>query len=112
AFMQQIFAAKIKGGAEKISAGDGFAISEVLDSKPPSTPTFEQARAQVEQQFKSERVNELLGKKTQELSDRAHSLKSLKAAAKEVGATVRTSDLVSSSGQVPDLGPMSGPASV
>ena len=111
-FMQQLFGAKVKGTAEKINLGEGFAIAEVLDAKPSSTPTFAQARAQVEQQFKSERANEMLGKKTKELSDRARSLKNLKAAAKEVGATVKTSDLVSSSSQVPDLGSMSGPASV
>ena len=37
---------------------------------------------------------------------------SLKAAAKEVGATVKTSELVSPSSQVPDIGSMSGAGAV
>jgi peptidyl-prolyl cis-trans isomerase D len=36
----------------------------------------------------------------------------LKKAAKELGAAMKTSDLVSPDGQVPDIGPMSGAASV
>ena len=40
----------------------------------------------------------MLAQKTQELSDRAHSEHDLKKAAKEVGATVKTSDLVDPDG--------------
>jgi peptidyl-prolyl cis-trans isomerase D len=54
----------------------------------------------------------MLAKKTEELSDRARSTKDLKRAAKEVGGTMKTSELVSPSGQVPDLGSMTGPAAV
>jgi peptidyl-prolyl cis-trans isomerase D len=46
------------------------------------------------------------------LADRAHSLNNLKAAAKEFGATVKTSELVTPASQIADLGSMSGPASV
>ena len=80
--------------------------------KPPSTPTFDEIRTQVEQQFKNEQANVLLSQKTQELSDRAKSEHDLKKAAKELGATVKTSDFVLPDGQVPDLGNMSGPAAV
>ena len=54
----------------------------------------------------------MLAQKTQELSDRAHSEHDLAKAAKEVGATVKTSDLVDKTSQVPDIGAMSGAASV
>jgi peptidyl-prolyl cis-trans isomerase D len=53
----------------------------------------------------------MLVQKVQELADRAHAEHDLKKAAKEIGATVKSSDLVSPSGQVPDIGAMSGPAS-
>jgi peptidyl-prolyl cis-trans isomerase D len=36
----------------------------------------------------------------------------LRKAAKELGATVKTSDLVSTTGQVPDIGSLTGPAAV
>ncbi|PYX93810.1 MAG: hypothetical protein DMG71_14095 [Acidobacteria bacterium] len=54
----------------------------------------------------------LLRQKTQELSDRAKAAHDLKKAAKEVSAVVKTSDFVSPDGQVPDVGSMSGAASV
>ncbi|HTO44144.1 MAG TPA: peptidyl-prolyl cis-trans isomerase, partial [Burkholderiales bacterium] len=49
-------------------------------------------------------------KKTQELSDRARASHDLKKAAQELGAAVKTSELVTRSGQVPDIGAMSGQA--
>jgi peptidyl-prolyl cis-trans isomerase D len=54
----------------------------------------------------------VLAQKTQELSDRAKSGHDLKKAAKELGATMKTSDFVLPDAQVPDVGAMSGPASV
>ena len=54
----------------------------------------------------------MLAQKTQELSDRAHAEHDLEKAAKEVGATVKTSDLVDRTAQVPDIGAMTGAASV
>jgi peptidyl-prolyl cis-trans isomerase D len=66
----------------------------------------------VETEFKNERSNQVLTQKTQELSDRAKSGHDLKKAAKELGATMKTSDFVLPDAQVPDVGAMSGPASV
>jgi peptidyl-prolyl cis-trans isomerase D len=89
---------------------EGFAIYEVMAVKPPSTPTFEEARSRVEQEFKDQRASSLLAQKTQELSDRAKADHDLKKAAKEVGAAYKTSDFVAPDGQVPDIGSMTGPA--
>jgi len=107
-----LFAAK-KGDAPALTQhAQGFAIYQVTEIEPPQTPTFEQAKAKLEDQFKAQRAQQLLGQKMQELADRAHSEHDLKKAAKEVGATVRTSDLVNATAQVPDVGAMSGPANV
>ncbi len=113
-FMQELFNLKPKAQPEKIALGQGYAVAEITDAKPASklSPTLEEARTRVEQQFRNERATAMLNAKTQELADRARSLNNLKAAAKELGATVKTSELVSPSGQVADLGAMSGPASV
>jgi peptidyl-prolyl cis-trans isomerase D len=51
-----------------------------------------------------------LGQKTQELADKAHASHNLREAAKAVGATVKTSDLIAQDGQVPDLGEVSSTA--
>jgi len=111
-FMDAVFGAAEKSAPELASTSQGFAVFQLLEVKPPSTPTFDEIRTQVEQQFKSERANVLLSQKTQELSDRAKSEHDLKKAAKELGATVKTSDYVLPDGQVPDLGSMTGEASV
>jgi peptidyl-prolyl cis-trans isomerase D len=87
-------------------------VYQLLGIKPASTPTFEEIRSRVEEEFKNERSNILLSQKIQELSDRAKAEHDLKRAAKELGATLKTSELVLPDGQVPDVGSMSGQASV
>jgi peptidyl-prolyl cis-trans isomerase D len=111
-FMDAVFSEREKAPPAEAPLPQGFAIFEVLASKPPSTPTFEEIRSRVENEFKNERSTALLTQKTQELADRAKAGHNLKKAAKELGATVKTSDLVLPDGQVPDLGAMSGAASV
>jgi peptidyl-prolyl cis-trans isomerase D len=110
--MDAVFSEREKAPPSEAPLPQGFAIFEVLASKPPSTPTFEEIRSRVENEFKNERSTSLLTQKTQELADRAKAGHNLKKAAKELGATVKTSDLVLPDGQVPDLGAMSGAASV
>jgi peptidyl-prolyl cis-trans isomerase D len=94
------------------SASTGLVVFQLVGIKPPSTPTFEEIRARVEQEFKNERSSALLAQKIQELSDRAKAEHDLKRAAKELGAEVKTSDYVLPDGQVPDVGSMAGQASV
>ena len=101
-----LFAAKKNDPAGTAQTSQGYAIYQVTDIEPPQTPTFEQIKAQVEQQFKDQRAQVLLAQKTQELSDRAHADHDLKKAAKDLGATLKTSDLVDANAQVPELGPM------
>ncbi len=83
---------------------------QVVDVEPPQTPTFDQIKAKVEDEFKTQRAQQMLAQRTQELADRAHSGHDLKKAAQELGATVKTSDLVGPTSQVPDLGALTGAA--
>jgi peptidyl-prolyl cis-trans isomerase D len=94
------------------ATSQGFAVYQLVAVKPAATPTFEEIRSKVEEEFKNERANILLTQKTQELSDRAKAEHDLKRAAKELGATVKTSDFVLPDAQVPEIGSLSGPASV
>jgi peptidyl-prolyl cis-trans isomerase D len=94
------------------SATTGLVVFQLLGIKPTSTPTFEEAHSRVEEEFKNERSGTLLAQKAQELSDRAKAEHDLKRAAKELGATVKTSDFVLPDAQVPDVGSMSGQAAV
>jgi len=109
--MQSVFNETEKAPAEEIQVPQGYVIFELLSIKAPATLTFEEARATVETQFKSERASLLLQQKTQELADRAKAEHDLKKAARELGATMKTSELVLPDGQVPDVGSLSGAAS-
>ncbi|MGB8060652.1 MAG: peptidyl-prolyl cis-trans isomerase [Candidatus Sulfotelmatobacter sp.] len=111
-FMDAVFSAEEKSPPDVASTSEGIAVFQLLAVKPPATPTFEEIRSRVEDEFKNERSNILLTQKVQELSDRAKAEHDLKRAAKELGATMKTSDLVLPDGQVPDVGSMSGQASV
>jgi peptidyl-prolyl cis-trans isomerase D len=111
-FTEAVFSAKEKATADLVQLPQGYAIYEVDSVKPPQTPTFDDIRGRVETEFKNQRVATLLTQKTQELSDRAKASHDLKKAAKELGATMKTSDLVLPDGQVPDIGSMTGGGSV
>ena len=111
-FMSAVFGQTANAPPEEVGLHSGYAIYQVTAVKPPATPTFDEIRSQVEQQFKNERASQDLTQKTQELSDRAKSEHDLKKAAKELGAEYKTSDFVLPDGQVPDIGSMTGPAAV
>jgi peptidyl-prolyl cis-trans isomerase D len=111
-FMDAVFAAAEKSPPDESASSQGIVVYQLLGIKPASTPTFEEIRSRVEEEFKNERSNILLSQKIQELSDRAKAEHDLKRAAKELGATLKTSELVLPDGQVPDVGSMSGQASV
>jgi peptidyl-prolyl cis-trans isomerase D len=111
-FTEAVFSAAEKSPPDQVQVAQGFAIFELVAIKPPATPTFEEIRSRVETEFKNERAGILLSQKTHELADRAKASHDLKKAAKELGATMKTSDFVLPDGQVPDIGPMSGAASV
>jgi peptidyl-prolyl cis-trans isomerase D len=111
-FTEAVFTAAEKSPPDQVQVPQGFVIFELEAIKPPGTPAFEEIHSRVETEFKNERAATLLTQKTQELSDRAKADHDLKKAAKELGATMKTSDFVLPDGQVPDIGSMSGAASV
>ena len=102
--MNAVFTAQVKNPPDMVHVPEGYVIYQVADSKPPSTPTFEEIKAKVEQDYKNQQVTNLMSKKTQELSEKAHSEHDLKKAAKEVGAEMKSSDMVGPTAQVPDIG--------
>jgi peptidyl-prolyl cis-trans isomerase D len=111
-FMDTVFNEQEKAPPDVAQVPQGYVVFALLSVRPPATPTFEEIRSRLENEFKNERAGVLLQQKTQELSDRAKVEHDLKKAAKELGASVKTSDFVLPDGQVPDLGAMSGAASV
>jgi peptidyl-prolyl cis-trans isomerase D len=98
------FTAKLNGEPQPASDGEGYAIFQVTGITPAHAPAFADWKSKVATDYADERLPQLLAQKTKELADKAKADHDLAKAAKEVGATVKTSDLVGDSGQVPDFG--------
>jgi peptidyl-prolyl cis-trans isomerase D len=111
-FMAALFAAKKNDAPATATTPAGYVVYQVTEIQPPQTPSFEQVKDKLEEQFKSQRAQALLAQKTQQLSDRAHADHDLDKAAKEAGATVKTSELVDRNAQLPEVGAMNGQAAV
>jgi peptidyl-prolyl cis-trans isomerase D len=111
--MNAIFEAPANSKVPQAERGpQQLVVFQVTRIDPPKTPTLDEIKDRVTNEFKSEKANELMRKKVQELADRAHATHDLAKAAKEVGATLKTSELVGRTSQVPEIGSMNGPASV
>jgi peptidyl-prolyl cis-trans isomerase D len=102
--MTKAFTLKPNADPAFAPTGEGYAIFQVVGVTPPHAPSFADWKDKVATDFAEERLPQLLSQKTKELADKAHASGDLAKAAKEVGATVKTSDLVGDSGQVPDFG--------
>ncbi|HWX55772.1 MAG TPA: peptidyl-prolyl cis-trans isomerase [Verrucomicrobiae bacterium] len=106
--MRAVFSAAEKSGPQLTPFAQGYAVFEVTKIEPPRMPSLDEVRDAVTNDFKAERARALLQQKVEQLKDRAHAEHDLRKAAKEVGATVKTSDLVDRNATVPDIGPMGG----
>lgn len=84
--------------------GEGYAIFQVTGIAAAHAPSFADWKSHVLDDYREEKLPVLLSQKTRELADKAKAENDLAKAAKEAGATVKTSDLVGETGQVPDLG--------
>jgi peptidyl-prolyl cis-trans isomerase D len=94
-----------KGAAPQIATtGDGFAVFQVEDVQAAHAPEFTAYRDHILADYRTQQIPVLLSQKTTELADKAHAENDLAKAAKELGATIKTSDLVGRDAQVPDIG--------
>jgi peptidyl-prolyl cis-trans isomerase D len=110
--MTAAFAAS-KGAAPAVaSTGEGYAVFQVPDVKPAHSPDFADYKPHILDDYRQDKTPALLNAQLIKLADRAKSLGDLKKAAAEMNVPVKTSDMVGKDGQVPDLGAMSGAASV
>ena len=89
---------------EYAPVGEGDAIFQVTSVTAAHAPAFADWKSHILEDYRQEQLPTLLTQKTKELSEKAKDMNDLAKAAKAVGATVKTSDLLSSTGQVPDIG--------
>jgi peptidyl-prolyl cis-trans isomerase D len=102
--LTQAFTAKPGGAPQVTGTGEGFAVFQVVDVKPAHAPNFDEYRSHLVDDFREQQLPQLLARKTNELADKAHAENNLAKAAEEVGATVKSSELVARTAQVPDIG--------
>ena len=110
--LNQAFSASKGAAPATASTGDGFAIFQVLDVKPAHAPDFAEYKSHILDDYRNDRAPRLVQDQLRKLDDRAKVLNDLKKAAAELKIPVKSSDLVGQDGQVPDLGSMTGGASV
>ena len=89
---------------QSASTGEGYAVFQVTGIAAAHAPNFVEYKSKIADDYREQQLPSLLTQKTAELAAKAKSLTDLAKAAKEAGATVKTSDLVSETGQVPDFG--------
>ena len=104
------FSAKQGAAPQVASTGDGYAVFQVEDVHAAHAPSFDEYKSHVVDDFRDQQLPQLLTRKTNELADKAKAENDLAKAAKEVGATVKSSDLVGRDAQVPDIGQLASTA--
>ncbi len=110
--LTQAFGAAKGAAPATVSTGDGFAVFQVEDVKPAHSPDFATYKSHILDDYREQKVPQLLNAELKKLDDRAKVLNDLPKAAAEMKVPVKTSDLVGKDAQVPDLGAMSGPGAV
>ena len=111
--VEAAFAGKKGDGPRVAPLGQGAdAVYQTVDVQPAHTPTFAEWKGHVLEDYKAEQIPGLLQARLTKLADRAHQLNDLKKAAAELNIPVKTSDLVDRTGNVPEVGQLTGPASV
>lgn len=112
ALLAGAFAADKGAAPAQASVGDGYAMFTVVDVKAARAPQFAEYKSHILDDYRTQKAPALLEQQTDKLDDRAKVLNDLKKAAAEMKVPFKSSDFVGQDGQVPDIGAMSGPASV
>jgi len=108
--LAQAFAAKKGEAPQTASTGEGYAVFQVTDIQAAHAPTFADWKSHIVDDYREQQLPQLLATKINELAMKAKSENDLTKAAKEVGATVKSSDLVGRDSQVPDIGSLASAA--
>jgi len=103
--LSKAFAMKQGDPPQSAPTGEGgYAIFQVTGVAPAHAPVFADWKPHVLDDYREEQTPVLLRQKTKDLAGKAKAMNDLAKAAKAEGAAIKTSDLVSNTGQVPDFG--------
>ena len=112
ALLSKAFASAKGAAPESVATGDGFAVFQVQDIKAAHAPDFDSYKQHIADDYREQQVPQLMSEQLAKVDARAKATNDLRKAAAEANLPVKTSDLVGHDGQVPDLGALSGAASV
>jgi peptidyl-prolyl cis-trans isomerase D len=112
ALLNAAFGAAKGAAPEVVSTGEGYAVFQVVDVQAAHAPNFADYKPTLLSDYRAQKTPELLNAELIKLADRAKVLNDLHKAAAEMKFEVKSSDLVGRDAQVPDVGAMSGAASV
>jgi peptidyl-prolyl cis-trans isomerase D len=112
AMLTQAFTVAKGGPPTSVSTGDGYAVFQVVDTKAPHAPSFDDYKSHLVTDYRDQQVPQMLTAQLKKLDDLAKQLNDLHKAADPLKIPVKSSDLVGKDGQVPDVGSMSGPGAV
>jgi peptidyl-prolyl cis-trans isomerase D len=101
---EKAFASKQGDPAQFASTGEGYAVFQVTAVAQAHAPDFAAWKSHVADDYRDQVLPTLLSVKTGELANKAKASNDLAKAAKEAGATLKSSDLVGQADQVPDFG--------
>ena len=110
--LTQVFTTAKGAAPAAASTGEGYAVFQVDDIKAAHAPDFTDYKPHILDDYRAQKTPEILNSELIKLADRAKVLNDLKKAAAEMNLPLKTSDLVGRDAQVPDLGALTGPASV
>jgi peptidyl-prolyl cis-trans isomerase D len=102
--LSKAFSTNPGNSPQDATTGEGYAIFQVKDVIPAHAPTFAEWKSHVLSDYRDQQLPGLIDTKTKELADKAQTMNDLAAAAKAMGAKMETSDLITATGQVPDIG--------
>jgi peptidyl-prolyl cis-trans isomerase D len=112
ALLNAAFSAAKGAAPEVTSTGEGYAVFQVTDVQAAHAPNFADYKPTILSDYRAQKTPELLNAELIKLADRAKILNDLRKAAAEMKLEVKSSDLVGHDAQVPEVGAMSGAASV
>ena len=106
-FISAVFQNEPNSAPVEVKIEGGYAILQVVNKQPARDQTFEEAQANIQNILKTRMAREQMVKRAKDLSDRAHALNDFDAAAKELGAEVKTATVDKSGGttsSIPGIG--------
>jgi peptidyl-prolyl cis-trans isomerase D len=108
--LTQAFSAKKDAAPQISTTGEGYAVFQVTDIQAAHAPAFADYKSRILDDYREQQLPQLLMRKTNELAEKAKAENDLAKAAKEAGATVKSSDLIGREAQVPDIGSLASAA--